>query len=58
MEHFLPYPTSSTFICGADAVGRRNTRTQTKVENTTCRRCLEQLALDDLNTEMERAAGL
>lgn len=58
MIHFLTYPTASTFICGADAVGRRNTRVQTNSENTTCARCLEQLHLDDVEVEMERSAGI
>lgn len=58
MEHFLPFPTASTFHCGADAVGRRNTRTQTNPDNTTCSRCLEQLHLDEVGMEMERQAGV
>lgn len=56
--HFLPYPTSGTFLCGFDAVGRRSTRTQTNPDNTTCARCLEQLHLDDVNAELERKAGI
>lgn len=39
--HWLTWPTSSTYACGADAVGRRNTRTDTDKSNTTCFRCLE-----------------
>ena len=41
MEHYLPHPLSGAFACGADAVGRRNTRTQTNPYNTTCARCQE-----------------
>lgn len=40
MTHLLSYPTSSTFECGADAVGRRNTRVQMDPNHTTCSRCL------------------
>lgn len=38
--HFLHWPTSSTYLCGADAVGRRSTRRDGDPENTTCARCL------------------
>lgn len=58
MVHFLPYPTSETFHCNADAVGRRNIQIQTNPDNTTCARCLEQLHLDDVNAELERKAGI
>lgn len=38
--HFLTYPTSSTYLCGADAVGRRNTRVDPDPANTSCAACL------------------
>lgn len=41
MEHLLTHEISSTFACGADAVGRRNWRIQLDPRNTTCRRCKE-----------------
>ncbi|UYL87485.1 hypothetical protein SEA_PUREGLOBE5_122 [Arthrobacter phage Pureglobe5] len=44
MEHLLTHPTSDTFACGADAVGRRNPRAQMDPRNTTCRRCVESEA--------------
>jgi hypothetical protein len=40
MQHYLAHPLSESYVCGADAVGRRNTRTDTDVSLTTCRQCL------------------
>ena len=39
MQHFIGYPTNSSYVCGADAIGRRNTRTDTDPALTTCRAC-------------------
>lgn len=39
MQHFIGYPTNSSYLCGADAIGRRNTRTDTDTTLTTCRAC-------------------
>lgn len=38
--HYLAWPTSSTYLCDADAVGRRNTARDTAPQNTTCPKCL------------------
>lgn len=38
--HYLAWPTSSTYLCDADAVGRRNTLRDTGPQNTTCPECL------------------
>ncbi|MGY4541160.1 hypothetical protein ACVWY0_001069 [Arthrobacter sp. UYNi723] len=38
--HHLTWPTSSTYLCGADAVGRRSTERDTDHWNTTCSNCL------------------
>lgn len=40
MTHLLHYRTAYRFACGASALGRRDTRTQTDPANTTCPRCL------------------
>lgn len=37
--HYLAYPTSSTYACGADAVGRRSTLRDGDPLNTTCSAC-------------------
>lgn len=39
--HWLTWPTSSTYACGADAVGRRSLPRDTDKTNTTCSRCLD-----------------
>lgn len=39
--HFLTWLTSSTFLCGADAVGRRNTTRDTDHWNTSCVPCMD-----------------
>lgn len=39
MQHYIGYPTNSSYVCGADAIGRRNTRTDTDTTLTTCRAC-------------------
>lgn len=39
MQHFIGYPTNSSYLCGKDAIGRRNTRTDTNPALTTCRAC-------------------
>lgn len=44
MQHFIFHPTNSTFACGADAVGRRNTRLDTDPWQTSCGRCIEAMA--------------
>ena len=38
--HFLTWPTAETYLCGADAVGRRNTARDTNHWNTSCVKCL------------------
>jgi hypothetical protein len=38
--HFLTWPTAETYLCGADAVGRRNTARDTDHGNTSCVKCL------------------
>jgi hypothetical protein len=38
MQHFQPHP-ASTFVCGADAVGRRNSRLDPDPTATTCDKC-------------------
>lgn len=40
MYHFLAHPTDSTYACGVDAVGRRNTRNDTNPYLTECPRCM------------------
>lgn len=55
MQHFIGDPRSESFVCGADAVGRRNTRLDMDTSETTCRDCCDTLeycgawldALDD-----------
>lgn len=39
--HYLHWPTASTYPCGANAVGRRNTAVDTKAANTSCAHCLK-----------------
>lgn len=39
MQHFIGYPTNSSYLCGEDSIGRRNTRTDTDPTLTTCRAC-------------------
>lgn len=39
MQHFIGYPTNSSFLCGASAIGQRNTRTDSDPALTTCRTC-------------------
>ena len=39
MQHFATYP-GSTFACGADATGQRNSRLDEDARATTCMRCL------------------
>lgn len=39
--HYLTWPTAETYACGANAVGRRNTRTDTDIHLTTCAPCIE-----------------
>lgn len=46
-QHFLTWGTSETYLCGANAVGRRNTRVDTDRTKTTCRQCREVLAAMD-----------
>lgn len=43
-QHFSPWGTSESFICGANAVGRRNSGRDLDRSLTTCPACLEQLA--------------
>ena len=38
--HYLTDGRSSTYLCGANALGRRNTRTDCDENQTTCPRCL------------------
>lgn len=42
--HYLTWPTSATYLCGADAVGRRSTERDTDHWNTTCTDCLNHKA--------------
>lgn len=39
MQHFTTWAASESFICGADAVGRRNSAADTNPLLTTCREC-------------------
>ncbi|MEV8184002.1 hypothetical protein [Specibacter sp. NPDC078692] len=39
MQHFIGYPTNSSYLCGEDSIVRRNTRTDTDPTLTTCRAC-------------------
>jgi hypothetical protein len=41
--HFLTWRTAGTYLCGADAVGRRNTARDTDPEQTTCGGCRSHL---------------
>lgn len=43
LQHFIHDGRSTTYACGADALGRRNTRLDTNAELTTCCQCLAQL---------------
>lgn len=52
MIHYLssgPRWISETYFCGADAVGRRSTRTDLDPEQTTCPKCLAE-PLHPINT--------
>ena len=51
MQHFIGYPTNSSYLCGADAVGRRNTRTDTDPSLTTCRACKASTHFPTADTE-------
>lgn len=39
MQHYIGYPTNSSYLCGTYAVGQRNTRTDMNATLTTCRAC-------------------
>jgi hypothetical protein len=39
MQHFTTWSASSTFVCGADAVGRRNSRNDVNPTLTECYAC-------------------
>jgi hypothetical protein len=39
MQHFTTWSASSTFVCGADAVGRRNSRLDVDPSLTDCAAC-------------------
>lgn len=41
ITHYLHWPTASTYLCGANAVGRRRTDVDTKAVNTSCAPCLK-----------------
>lgn len=43
MQHFATYP-GSTFVCGADATGQRNSLRDADPDRTTCPRCQESEA--------------
>lgn len=43
MQHFLSYPTNSTYACGADAVGRRRSRIDTNPFLTECVKCMRSV---------------
>lgn len=47
MRHFITYPTNSTYACGANAVGRRNSRLDPDPNETSCRDCMETEAWKD-----------
>ena len=42
--HYLTDGRSSSYVCGANAVGRRNTRTDCDENQTSCTRCLNSPA--------------
>lgn len=42
--HYLTDGRSSSYACGANAVGRRNTRTDCDENQTSCTRCLNSPA--------------
>lgn len=42
-QHYLTYPTNSAAVCGADMVGRRNSRTDSDPAATTCPECNARL---------------
>lgn len=42
-QHYLTYATNTRAVCGADMVGRRNSRKDTDTVATTCRECLAWL---------------
>lgn len=50
-QHFIHDGRSETYACGANAVGRRNTRQDTNRELTTCPRCRVELAREELTDE-------
>jgi hypothetical protein len=43
MQHFATYP-GSTFVCGANAFGARNSLRDADTDQTTCPRCKESEA--------------
>lgn len=43
-QHYLSYPTHATAVCGAEMVGRRNTRRDGDSRLTTCHACNEWIA--------------
>lgn len=40
MQHFITHPLNPVFACGADAVGRRNSRNDVDPLGVTCRNCM------------------
>ena len=43
-QHYMSYPTNETAVCGADMLGRRDSRVDSDPEATTCPQCKEWLA--------------
>lgn len=56
MQHYLTDGRSSTYLCGANAWGRRNTRTDCDENETTCRRCLGSPDHPGQQTELNATA--
>mgnify|MGYP001549409494 CR=1 FL=1 len=46
IQHYTSYPTHATAVCGAEMVGQRNTRRDGDSRLTTCRSCLEWIAVN------------
>ena len=57
MQHYLTDGRSSTYLCGVNAWGRRNTRTDCDENQTICRRCLDSLDHPSQQTELNATAG-
>ena len=39
-QHYMTHPTNETAVCGANMIGRRNSRLDSDAEATTCPECM------------------